>query len=124
MWLRVTAQSNGTSCELVMGRPAAACGTNGGYQRHLRAGESACDECKRAAAAYQRTYNERRKASKHGRAALTVVEPAVPSVRCAVCKAQTPVDAPHEPVDVRIAVVRHLGDPANERCARVRLGGR
>jgi hypothetical protein len=37
-------------------RPIPACGTTGGYQRHLRLKETPCDECRHAIAAYQRLY--------------------------------------------------------------------
>lgn len=44
--------------------PAVACsdakGSRAGYARHLRAGESACDDCLEAQAAYFREYRERR----------------------------------------------------------------
>lgn len=46
-----------------MARPKALrarCGTRSGYNRHRLDGEPACDECKRAVAAWHRQYQARR----------------------------------------------------------------
>lgn len=42
--------------------PAAPCGTDGGYQRHRRAGEEPCDECREAKRRYMAEYRNRRPA--------------------------------------------------------------
>lgn len=34
------------------------CGTYGGYQRHLRRGETTCDKCRAAAAEYHSAYRK------------------------------------------------------------------
>lgn len=47
-------------------KASAPCGTYAGYQRHLRAGERACDPCREGRRLYQRQYRAR-----PGRAALT-----------------------------------------------------
>lgn len=41
-----------------MSRPLAPCGTYGAYQRHLRRGETPCEECKGACAEYFREYRK------------------------------------------------------------------
>jgi hypothetical protein len=40
--------------------PVAPCGTHGGYARHVKAGESACDACRDARRRYTAAYRERR----------------------------------------------------------------
>lgn len=106
-------------------RPIPACGTNAAYQRHLRLKETPCDPCAEAARRYKRDYNKRKSAAKAQGVSLRLVDsPDLPTVRCPICLERTPVEYPHDVVAVRMATVRHMGDPMNARCARLRLGGR
>ena len=103
-------------------RPVPACGTNAAYQRHLRLGELPCEPCAEAARQYKRDYNARKARERTGAPVLRVVEgdaAAVPTVRCPICNARTPIEYPADDVAARMATVRHLA--GSDRCARIRL---
>jgi hypothetical protein len=51
---------------IVTARQPVTCGSNGGYQRHVKFGEKACDDCKAAHSVY---VSERLRAKKAARAA-------------------------------------------------------
>jgi hypothetical protein len=42
----------------IVSRPVTECGTEGGYRKHLRKGQNACEQCKQAHTIYRR--NDRR----------------------------------------------------------------
>lgn len=44
-------------------RPPVRCGTTGGYERHYRLGETACDECRQAKTEAARAYRRRKGAA-------------------------------------------------------------